>query len=59
MPVLLVTHDTADAEAAAGTVLVLRTDAMGSAFIARTGAERSASAVSVPGLGSVVQGGGQ
>lgn len=59
LPVLLVTHDTADAEAAAGTVLSLRTDATGSAFITRTGAERSASGVSVPDLGSVVQGGGQ
>ena len=39
LPVLLVTHDVADAEAAGGTVLALRTDASATTFIERVGAE--------------------
>ena len=44
LPVLLVTHDGADAEAAGGTVLALRTDASATTFIERVGAEGLAGA---------------
>ena len=59
LPVLLVTHDAADAEAAAGTVMVLRTDATGEVSIEKTRAARSASAASAPGGGAVGEGGGR
>ena len=58
LPVLLVTHDRADAEAAAGAVLEVRTDATGTVCIERTSPEQSERATSAPGVETVREGGG-